>query len=94
MPSASYCEWEEEHVSQLQQAAIGRLQPPYSIIYRVYPPDKRTADLTNKIEGINDSLVKAGILADDNWFLLKEVSAVFMEVDRLNPRIEVEITSQ
>jgi len=94
MASEAYCDWEQDHVNQLRAAGIEALLPPYLICYNVYSPDKRCADLTNKIEGINDALVKSGIISDDNWFLLREVTARFVAVDRINPRIEVEITSK
>jgi len=93
MASEQYSEWEAEHVAQLKEAQIPALIPPYEIVYRIFAPDKRASDITNKLEGINDSLVKAEILTDDNWFQLKKVEAVFMGIDRKNPRIEVEIKS-
>lgn len=93
-PSIQYRDWEEENILNVRAMSIRELTPPYSIAYKVYAPDKRISDLTNKIEGINDCLVKAGVLQDDNWFLLNEMSMTFAGVDRSHPRIEVEITSQ
>jgi Holliday junction resolvase RusA-like endonuclease len=92
-PSVQYCDWEQENVLKVRLLSINELRPPYSIAYKVYAPDKRVSDLTNKIEGVNDCLVKAGVIKDDNWFLLNELSVVFAGVDRESPRIEVEITS-
>ena len=38
-----------------------------SITYEFSFPDKRVRDLSNAVEGINDALVLAGVLKDDNW---------------------------
>jgi len=38
-----------------------------SITYHFTFPDKRVRDLSNAVEGINDALVLAGVLKDDNW---------------------------
>lgn len=92
-PSVQYCDWEQENILEVRLLSINELKPPYSIAYKVYAPDKRVSDLTNKIEGVNDCLVKAGVIKDDNWFLLNQLSVVFAGVDKGSPRIEVEITS-
>lgn len=56
-----------------------------------YFPDRLRADLSNKFESIADLLVKGNILQDDNWKVLKEVHQFAMGVDKLNPRVEIEI---
>jgi|SRR6056297_2387254 len=39
---------------------------------------------------ILDGLVKAGVLEDDNWDIVKEFNETW-EVDRENPRVEIEL---
>lgn len=63
--------------------------------YRVYPPSKRLID-TNNICSIADkffcdALVEAGKLEDDNYKFLIDTRFTFGEVDKGNPRVEVEI---
>lgn len=54
-----------------------------------YPSTRRKADATNKAESIMDLLVDAGIIEDDNWFIVPELSLKFGGVDKLNPRAEI-----
>ena len=48
--------WEERRILKCE-----------SITYQFSFPDKRVRDLSNAVEGINDALVKANVLKDDNW---------------------------
>lgn len=70
-----------------------KLIPPYKLVVKVYPPNLREADLSNKIEGIQDILVEAEILEDDNYFKLTKIIPEFVAIDRKNPRYEVTIYS-
>ena len=54
-------------------------------------PDARKSDLSNKVESINDMLVKYWLLEDDNWEIISELKVSCMWVDRKNPRCEVDI---
>ena len=56
-------------------------------------PDMRKSDLSNKIESINDMLVKYWLLADDNWEIINELKVSCNWVDRQNPRCEIDIYS-
>jgi len=56
-------------------------------------PDARKCDLSNKVESINDLLVKYWLLADDNRNVIKELKVVCNWVDRNNPRCEIDIYS-
>jgi len=53
----------------------------------------RRADLSNKVESINDMLVKYWLLADDNWEIISELKVSCNGVDRTNPRCDVDIYS-
>ena len=54
-------------------------------------PDARKTDLSNKVESINDLLVKYGLLEDDNRNVIKELKVVCNGVDKQNPRVDVDI---
>lgn len=93
VPSAAHEAWEQRELFDLQSANLQTLTPPYSITCTIYPPTRHKADLSNKFESIADVLVKAQILEDDNWFVLQSVTLKLGEVDKKNPRAEVEIIS-
>ena len=91
-PSKNYQQWERNQLKQV--AGIPQLvskDSPASIEIRMFPSTRRAGDLTNKAESVNDLLVKAGIIEDDNWFVLRGVSLQFGGVDKENPRVEIEV---
>lgn len=49
------------------------------------------ADLAGYIQAIQDALVKAGVIADDNHKIIESTNGSKVKLDRDNPRIEVEI---
>jgi len=57
-------------------------------------PDARICDLSNKVESINDLLVKYWLLADDNRKIINEMYITCNGVDKANPRVEMEIYNQ
>lgn len=56
-------------------------------------PDMIRSDLSNKVESINDMLVKFWLIADDNWEIINELKVCCMGVDRDNPRCDIDIYS-
>lgn len=54
-----------------------------------YMPTRRKCDLTNLLEAVDDIMVKAGLLADDDYTIIQshDFSRVFY--DKENPRTEV-----
>lgn len=66
----------------------------YSINLKVefYVPDKRRRDIANYVEAIQDILVKYEVLKDDNHNIVTSLDGTRMYIDKLNPRVEVEIT--
>lgn len=57
-----------------------------------YMPNNRPCDLTNHLESIDDIMVKAGLLKDDNYKILVAHDGSRVLVDKEKPRTEVEIT--
>lgn len=55
---------------------------------RIYFPDNRKADLSNKTESIMDMMVEYGVLKDDNWKCTGPV-LMFPYYDNVNPRCEI-----
>lgn len=89
VPSSAYTKWEKEAIRSLGQVSL--IEKVSCITMTLYPPTKRKADLGNKFESLADMLVKAGVLQDDNYFVVPKVVLIFGGVDKENPRAEVEI---
>lgn len=60
----------------------------------IYADSKRKFDLSNKFESIADLLVDAGIIKDDNCYIIPEVLIKFGGVDKTSPRAEITIYEQ
>ena len=58
---------------------------PYRFHFKIYRKTKRRFDYVNIVQGILDSLVKSGLLEDDNADILIPVFEPY-EVDKNNPR--------
>lgn len=65
---------------------------PVNIKCIFFMPNNRSCDLTNHLESIDDVMVKAGLLKDDNYKILASHDGSRVAVDKSNPRTEVEIT--
>jgi Holliday junction resolvase RusA-like endonuclease len=90
LPSAKYQEWHKDASKQLTGAHRGKICPTM-IEIKVFSPDSRKSDLTNKAESIMDLLVDNGVLEDDNWFCCPNISLKFGGTDKDNPRAEIKI---
>lgn len=87
LPSAKYSEWHKDALKQLKGKSPIKEK---KIILTIFAPDARKADLTNKAESVMDTLVDAGLLVDDNWFEINELTLRFGGIDKNNPRTEIE----
>lgn len=64
---------------------------PVNVRCLFYVPTKRKCDLTNLLEAIDDIMVRAGILADDNYYIIIGHDGSRIYHDKDNPRTEVYI---
>lgn len=90
LPSKLYKEW---HIDASRQI-VGTFKKkicPKEIIIKIFSPDTRKSDLTNKAESIMDLLVDNEVLEDDNWFCCPNVILKFGGKDKDNPRAEITI---
>lgn len=102
-PSKQYEEFEKEMWYALMYAPTyfddetnidyTKLNIDYPINLKcVFYKDKNyKSDLCGYLQAIQDCLVKYGVLADDNDKIIKSVDGSRCEVDKDNPRIEIEI---
>ncbi len=95
--SKDYIKWERDAAFSLGLQAEGHgvslpiVQCTVSI--EIMFPDARRTDLSNKAEGLLDSLVKAGVLTDDNWRVVNrlELIAIGSDKDNAGARITINI---
>ena len=68
------------------------INDPVNIKAIFYMDTKRRVDLTNLLEAIDDTLVKANVIADDNRNIIAGHDGSRVMYCRDNPRIEIDIT--
>jgi Holliday junction resolvase RusA-like endonuclease len=94
LSSPAYNTWNEEQLWYLKGLRCPRSIEKCKVDITFYAPDKRATDLSNKTESIMDLLVDAGILKDDNWYVVSELTLRFGGVDKENPRAEILIDNK
>jgi Holliday junction resolvase RusA-like endonuclease len=86
--------YKEQIQSQLEGLV---LNPPVTITYTYYPPDKRLSDLGNVLtiqsKYFEDALVELGYLEDDNHNIINQIIYRVGTLDKVDPRVEIEIRS-
>ena len=94
LPSKAYREFEKEVVSNIE-GMFGNLEPidkPINLCCVFYKDKNYKSDLVGYLQAIQDALVKAKFLLDDNSNIVASTDGSRIELDRTNPRIEVNIT--
>lgn len=66
IPSKLYLEFEKECLKQIPRQYRINIDYPVNIKAIFYKESKRRIDLTNLLEALDDMLVKAEVIADDN----------------------------
>ena len=90
-PSEQYEQYEATALWYIPKRGIP-IDFPVNVKCLFFMPTKRQCDLTNHLESIDDIMVKAGLLKDDNYKILASHDGSRVLVDKDNPRTEVEIT--
>ena len=89
MPSKKYKEYEKMAMYYIPKGI--HINVPCNVKCLFYMPTKRKCDLTNMEEAIDDIMVKAGLLADDNYTIIESHDGSRVLYDKLHPRTEIEI---
>lgn len=89
--TAKYKSWQEEAGWELKRQKIKPIRFAADLEIELTAPDKRARDASNYIKGIEDLLVRCGILADDNSKHIRGVTARWIEGDS-RPGAKVRIT--
>lgn len=89
-PSEIYKQYEKEAAWFVPKGVC--INEPVNIkaIFRM--PTRRRVDLTNLLEALDDVLVKAGLLADDNSSIVSGHDGSRVVYDKNNPGTEVTVT--
>lgn len=87
-PSSKYTAWHKDACKQL--TGVNPIASGTPIKFTYFSDSKRSGDLSNKWQSIEDTFTDCGIIEDDNWFCLPDIHMVFGGIDKLNPRAEVE----
>lgn len=91
LPSERYKEYEGQALRFIPKIKES-IDFPVNVKCLFYMSTNRQCDLTNHLESIDDVMVKAGLLKDDNYKILASHDGSRVMVDNNNPRTEVEIT--
>lgn len=93
VPSKEYNAWHTEKSWELKnyKKLIKKTIDKCAITIKIYFPDKRKTDLTNKAESIMDLLVDNEFLTDDNHEVCPDLHLISEGVDKDNPRVEITI---
>lgn len=70
-------------------------KPPCHLRYTIFPKSGRRFDVSNVLSIVekftNDVLVEYGFLPDDSWKIIPAIDYRIGEIDKENPRIELEV---
>lgn len=91
MPSKKYKEYERAAYHRIPLLTYP-IDKPVNVKCLFYMPTKRKCDLVNMQEAILDVMVKAGVLADDNYSIVQSMDGSRVLYDKESPRTEVYIT--
>ena len=91
-PSKKYKEYEK---SAMWFIPKGRhINEPVNVRCLFYMPTRRKCDLTNMLEAIDDVMVKAKLLEDDNYTIIQGHDGSRVLYVKETPRTEVYITKE
>lgn len=91
VPSLAHEVWHREQMIAARDWKIKIPGPVIRVFIEFTAGDRRSADLSNKQESIMDLLVDAGVIKDDNWFIVPELGSKLVAVDKERPHATVTI---
>lgn len=91
-PSSAYKAYQKAALMLIPATARQRIDYPVNVKATFYMPTRRACDLTNMLEALDDVLVDAGVIADDNYNVVAGHDGSRVLYDKAHPRTEVTIT--
>lgn len=85
-PSKAYKAWLAK-APELPDRMIGEVD----LEYRFWFPDRRNRDAENYVKAVSDYLVAQGVIADDNWMIVRRMTLIPMGIDKKFPRVDITI---
>lgn len=89
--SAAYQDYEKAALLQLRPRPAEPIDAPVQLVYHVYMRTRRKVDDLNLYGALDDILVRAGILADDNTRIIGSRDGSRVRYDKDEPRVEITI---
>ena len=91
MPSKAFKEYEAAALWYIPRS-YKAIDVPVNVECHFFMQTRRKVDLTNLLEAIDDIMVKAGLLADDNFTIIQSHDGSRVFYDKIHPRTVVCIT--
>lgn len=95
IPTANYTAWANSAREQIETKHMRLAEPidyPINLQCLFFMNTAGVVDLSALYEGIQDELVKCGVLKDDNYKIVASHDGSGVFVDRDDPRMEITIT--
>lgn len=93
IPSAQYKIYEAAALRQLYVQYSGEpIEYPVNLSCVFYMGTRRKCDITNLLQSVQDILVKAKIIADDNYMIVARLNDCRVDYDKADPRCEITLT--
>lgn len=92
VPSEDFKRYERDAMFFVNRYSRLNINEPVNVQCLFYMRTRRVCDLTNLLEAIDDILVAAGVLADDNYKIVAGHDGSRVLFDKENPRTEIIIT--
>lgn len=94
--SDAYQKYAKDVTAQLKEKGISGIgiSEPVNVRCRFFRDDRRRCDLTNLLAAIDDILVEAGVIQDDNYSIIMGHDGSRVFYDKENPRTEIMITRE
>lgn len=94
IPSKQYRQFEKDCLLYLYRVkdTVGVVNYPINLKCIFYTDTKRKIDLPNLLNAIDDAMVKAGLIVDDNRDIIAGHDGSRVYHDKISPRLEIEIT--
>lgn len=93
IPSAQYKIYEAAALRQLYVQYSGEpIEYPVNLSCVFYMGTRRKCDMTNLLQSVQDILVKAKVIADDNYTIVARLNDCLVDYDKADPRCEITIT--
>lgn len=94
IPSKQYRQFEKDCLPYLYRVkdTVGVINYPINLKCIFYTDTKRKIDLPNLLNAIDDAMVKAGLIVDDNRDIIAGHDGSRVYHDKISPRLEIEIT--